>query len=115
MPSIGSLGYSHIREFGERAADLAVSETGARRLAMTLHGVGFGLDELEAFLAQIAGCNDASMRRQALDLRSITVVERDPSRVMRLKGALDYRVAVAPLSRRRLGPDRRRERMGVGQ
>jgi len=53
-------GYEEIREFAAgvlRALAGAVPYT--RHLAMTIHGVGYGLDEAEALRSQLAGCLDA--------------------------------------------------------
>jgi hypothetical protein len=56
---------------------------------MTLHGVGFGLDEAEAFRAEIAGVLDAvAMRQRPLELIRISIVERDAQAAKRLAALL---------------------------
>src|SRR5262245_43723791 len=55
-----SFGYEAIREFAGRAlASLAKSKPNAAHVAFTLHGAGYGLDESEAFRAELAGIVDA--------------------------------------------------------
>jgi hypothetical protein len=88
-PPIAQFGYAAVRDFGARAAELAVRQApGVRRLAMTVHGVGFGLDELGAFLAELQGVGDSLAQLQAPELESVTFVEREPGRVERLARAL---------------------------
>ena len=59
-------------------------------VVMTLHGRGFGLDEAEAFRAQVAGVLDAvHSREQATPSLRITIVERDLNVVERLKTLLN--------------------------
>ena len=53
-------GYADVREFSRRVlASLASSAPDTRRLLLTLHGANYGLDEFEAFEAEIAGLMDA--------------------------------------------------------
>jgi len=48
--------YSEIRSFAKQAIKLISRELPeARHIAMTIHGVGTGLDERESFLAQLGG------------------------------------------------------------
>jgi hypothetical protein len=55
-----SFEYEQIRKFASRALELIAQKIpSAQRVAMTMHGIGYGLDEREAFLAQIAGLLDA--------------------------------------------------------
>jgi hypothetical protein len=57
---------------------------------MTLHGVGFGLDEAEAFRAEIAGILDAVAAGQRPDgLNRVSIVERDAQAASRLRTLLD--------------------------
>ena len=57
---LSSFDYSEIRAFAKRALIVAKSELPeASHLAMTIHGVNYGLDEREAFLAQLGGIMDA--------------------------------------------------------
>jgi hypothetical protein len=57
---------------------------------MTLHGVGFGLDEAEAFRAEIAGVLDAvEMHQQPPELIRVSIVERDEQAAKRLARVLN--------------------------
>lgn len=61
-----------------------------RHLAMTIHGPGYGLDEVEAIWAQFGGFLEAlDSERCPTELRRISVVEIDASRVQRLSQALE--------------------------
>ena len=52
--------YAEIRDFGRRALSAVASEMPeAKRVALTLHGAGYGLDEFEAFDSELAGVLDA--------------------------------------------------------
>jgi hypothetical protein len=54
-----------------------------------MHGVGYGLDEKESFLAQIGGLFDAFKgSRLPAHLKRITIVEKDRDRALRLKRIL---------------------------
>ncbi len=56
VPTLDDFGYGDIRSFARRALALLPTLNVAHSVvAMTMHGVGFGLDEREAFTAQIAG------------------------------------------------------------
>ena len=52
---------------------------------MTIHGVGFGLDEREAFLAQLGGIQDTTGE---LSVERISIVETDPEVAWRLEAIL---------------------------
>jgi hypothetical protein len=79
--------YEGIREFARRVLNtLARSTPATRHLAMTIHGVGYGLDETEALQSQLAGYLDAIDERQyPPGLEQITLVERNPLRAERLR------------------------------
>jgi len=90
VPSLGTFTYRDIRSFGTRALSVAASEDlWAREICMTLHGVGFGLDEVEAFRAEVAGILDA-INTQAIAplLERVTILERDPKRAARMTSIL---------------------------
>ena len=56
---------------------------------MTLHGTGFGLDETEAFEAEVAGiveALDASEKPEGL--RIISLIEQNKRRAIRMRRAL---------------------------
>jgi hypothetical protein len=61
----------------------------ARKITLTLHGVGYGLDESESFYSEIAGVLDA-VRDGAIPegLEQVTVVDINAARVSRLKQRL---------------------------
>jgi len=55
-----NFGYREIREFSIKVlSSLAGEASTTRVLALTLHGPGFGLDERECFLSEVAGVADA--------------------------------------------------------
>src|SRR5262249_2122942 len=59
--ALGEFEYEAIRGFSERAlASLAGAKVTAPHVAFTLHGTGYGLDEAEAFRAELAGIIDAA-------------------------------------------------------
>ena len=86
VPLIG-FDYSEIRAFTTRAIQIVSKELpGAKHIAMTMHGVGYGLDEREAFLAQLGGIMDASS--EDIAWQKISIVERNVGRAARLKAVL---------------------------
>jgi hypothetical protein len=57
---------------------------------MTIHGVGYGLDESEALRSQLAGCLDAlESGHYPSALERITIVELDRARALRLQAILN--------------------------
>lgn len=88
---LGQFGYEEIRAFASAAlAALADAMPQAAEVAVTLHGVGFGLDETEAFRAELAGIVEAFENgRHPKALRRVVIVEHDPRRVERLQRQLD--------------------------
>ncbi|MBB5872471.1 hypothetical protein F4553_005905 [Allocatelliglobosispora scoriae] len=87
---LGLFDYEGIREFAQRAlivSTLATPEV--REICLTLHGVGFGLDEAEAFEAELAGLFEAiSKGGSPRNLERITFIELDPRRAERLSHLL---------------------------
>lgn len=83
--------YGQIREFASYSLQvLAQQMPNAEHVAMTMHGVGYGLDEKESFLAQIGGLFDAVHAGIASSsLARITIVERNQGRASRLKQILE--------------------------
>lgn len=108
-----SFEYKAIREFARRAmASLAVSKPTAVHVAFTLHGAGYGLDESEAFRAELAGIVDALESRDCpADLSKVTIVERNVGRARRLQGLL-ANLQPAPLPPSAV--DRRESRSELG-
>ena len=83
--------YGQIREFSAYALQVLAREApNAKHVAMTMHGVGYGLDERESFLSQLAGIFDALNANIAQpSLKRITFVERNHGRASRLQEILD--------------------------
>jgi hypothetical protein len=83
--------YGQIREFSSYSLQiLAQGIPDVEHVAMTMHGVGYGLDEKESFLAQIGGLFDAVHSGIApSSLKRITIVERNQGRATRLKQILE--------------------------
>jgi hypothetical protein len=83
--------YDAIREFAHRAlASLAKSKPDVAHVAFTLHGAGYGLDESEAFRAELAGIIDAIESRNCpAALEAVTIVERSAGRARRLQALLE--------------------------
>ena len=85
------LDYSGIRDFA-RTAITAVHDAApqTRDMAITIHGPGYGLDEMESFDAEIAGLIDGLRAdRVPSRLRRIQFVERDAGRAERLAARLN--------------------------
>src|SRR5437660_83816 len=60
VKAMGEFSYADIRRFGYKAVcSVASAFPHATDVALTLHGVGFGLDELACFDAEIAGIVEA--------------------------------------------------------
>lgn len=85
-----SFGYEQIRLFSRKVmASLAGELPHTRRLLVTIHGPGYGLDESEAFQSQLAGFLDAVETADVPeDLEVVTFVERNSGRAERLRDAL---------------------------
>lgn len=84
-------GYREIREFARRVlSSLAGATPEVRHIATTIHGAGYGLDEIESFEAEMAGFLDAIESGDApRSLERITIIERNPGRVERLLPILE--------------------------
>lgn len=84
--SIGEFRYDDIRKFGYDSLKIVSEELPeTRHISMTIHGVGFGLDEREGFKAQIAGILDAIYENNyPKKLQFITIIEHDKQRAKRL-------------------------------
>jgi len=91
VPALTDFDYRDVRLFGERALSVPAAERmRAADICLTLHGVGFGLDETEAFRSEVAGLLDAIEAGHVEDeLRTITFLESDSRRADRLTGLLD--------------------------
>ncbi len=84
-------GYQQIRSFARKILSCLAGElSDTRRLVVTVHGPGYGLDEDEAFESQLAGFLDAIDSSDVPEqLKSITFVEQNRGRAKRLKRSLD--------------------------
>lgn len=82
--------YGRIRDFGRRVISLLARHApDTRHVCLTLHGTGYGLDEAEAFKAELAGLFDAiSADDYPPYLERITIVELDEGRAERLSALL---------------------------
>ena len=83
--------YPEIRSFGRAVlASVAMAVPDCRHVVLSVHGPGYGLDEQEAFQAELAGFVDAVENRSfPTSLERITVAERNDSRAKRLRQVLD--------------------------
>ena len=88
---LGRFDYQTIREFSRSVlATLGKERPSLQHLAMTLHGVGFGLDEAEAFRAEIAGVLDAvAAHQRPQGLTRFSIIERDAQSARRLTALLN--------------------------
>ena len=91
VPPLYQFGYREIRKFSfDILKTLADKMPSVQHLAMTVHGVGYGLDETESLQSQLAGCFDAfDARLFPSSIQKITIVERNPSRAQRLDSILN--------------------------
>lgn len=82
--------YAEIREFSKNVLRaLAMMNTRVRTLALTLHGINYGLDEFESLRAEVAGLVDAVEADLCPpDLERVLIVEAQPGRVERLRKEL---------------------------
>ncbi|MGA9358484.1 MAG: hypothetical protein WBW75_10905 [Mycobacterium sp.] len=89
VPPLQQFGYQQIREFGTSVIRTVCERVpDCRQLAMTLHGPGYGLDEVEALFSMLTGCMEAMADRSPPSLERISVVDKDAARVGRLRRAL---------------------------
>lgn len=97
--------YRQIRDFASRALRLLGSKLPTcRHLALTIHGPGYGLDEVEAFEAEVAGVIDAVTGGESpRELRRVSIVERDSRRVSRLRNVLPRLLPRGFIARGNLG------------
>ena len=82
--------YEAISEYAAKTLDILKAQQDVRHIASTIHGVGFGLDEVDAAIAQVNGYLLALLQNNvAPNLERITLVERYPRRVERLHAVLN--------------------------
>ncbi len=87
VESLRRFGYKEMRDFTQRALSALVQlAPDAREIALTLHGVNYGLDEAEAFESEVAGIFDAvTAGAMPAGLQRITFVEMSTRRAARLR------------------------------
>jgi len=83
--------YKEIRQFGQNTLRIAARECSkARSIALTVHGPGYGLDEVECFESLVAGLLDALTAGNApVGLQQIAILERVNRRAKRFRKELD--------------------------
>lgn len=82
--------YAQVREFATRTLHILSKELpGCSHVAMTMQGIGYGLDERESFISQIAGLTDAFQKGLVPDsLERVSIVEINSGRAQRLRDLL---------------------------
>lgn len=89
VPRLAELAYVDVRTFGSAVAEVLSAEVpDCAHLALTVHGPGFGLDEVESMLSMLDGLLEALSLRAASSLSRVSLVERDRARALRLRDAL---------------------------
>jgi len=83
--------YKQIRAFSRRALSALAGESPeAKHVVLTAHGPGYGLDEAEAFMSEIAGLIEAINSEDfPIALKKITIAEANPGRAKRFIRFLD--------------------------
>jgi hypothetical protein len=91
VPPLIKFGYNEIADWAKQAVSIAGRDyPEAEHIAITLHGPGFGLDEIEALHAELRGVVNAVEAGDAPSaLRRVSIVERKPARVERLQAAFE--------------------------
>jgi hypothetical protein len=87
---LGEFGYPEIRDFARNSLTfLSQKAPDVRSVALTIHGPGYGLDEVEAFQSELAGVVEAvASGHFPSALESVAFVESDSGRVSRLRRSL---------------------------
>ncbi len=87
---LNRFGYAEIRDFARNALGyLAERAATTQHVALTIHGPGYGLDEIEAFQAEFAGLVDGiTSGAYPQGLETITLVDKDENRAKRLDASL---------------------------
>jgi len=90
VESLREFRYQQIREFSRGVLQtLAKTAPDTEHVGLTLHGANYGLDEVEAFEAEIAGLVDAVVEGKIPEnLKLITIIERNTTRTARLNKSL---------------------------
>jgi len=90
--SLYEFGYEDIRKFARSSLKaLSGNEENFKHVSITLHGVGIGMDEMEAFDSEVAGLIDGITSGEApKELEQISIVDHDERRAKRLSEALSH-------------------------
>jgi hypothetical protein len=84
-PALYHFDYQDIVKFGQTAMEIAADQGNAfGHVAITLHGAGFGLDELEAARALVTGCISTLKKTRPGSPKRISIVELDSDRCRRV-------------------------------
>ena len=108
VPRLWQFGYAEIRKLAKDALTIVAAQDCDRdSIAFTMHGVGYGLDEREAFTAQIAGLLEYLVTAGAgRRPKHIAIVERDTGRAGRMKALLNTILAEAGMTSERTAEGR---------
>ncbi|MDQ3724554.1 MAG: hypothetical protein M3335_01475 [Actinomycetota bacterium] len=100
VPPLREFGYAEIRLFARRAVCIVAAEfPDARQMALTLHGAGYGLDEIACLDAELAGLLDAfELETVSPSLERVAIVEADLGRAERLRRHLEKTLSGSALS-----------------
>jgi len=95
-------GYREIREFAKMVLlILQVEAPDTRHLAMTIHGAGYGLDEIESLLNQFSGYLEAFEAGTFPEmLERISIVDFNSDRVQQLRAGMEQVLADADYASR---------------
>jgi hypothetical protein len=98
VPTLDRFGYAEITDFSQTALEVAVEEVPEiDQIALTLHGAGYGLDEIACAEAELGGLlRGLEVVGGLSSLGRITIVERDPGRAERIRIRLDELLARRP-------------------
>ena len=94
-PNLSEFNYQVVRDLARQSLSaLAESAPNTRHLAMTIHGVGAGLDQNEMLRSQIAGYFDAFQSGDyPAALEQITIVELNARTLIQLRSIVDAEFA----------------------
>lgn len=83
VQELWNFGYAEIRRFSKKALEIISEEPYEKNsLAMTIHGIGYGFDEREAFSAQVGGLIEyLNSSGNIWKPDTIKIVERNPKRM----------------------------------
>ncbi len=100
VPPLGSFQYAEIRKFPRDALSmLASSGCEKNTIALTMHGVGYGLDERESFTALAAGILEYLQAPEThWRPQSITIVDHSANRTARMARFLESIQATSGLA-----------------